>query len=384
LLQAFLANTQQCALILVTAQNQTGLKFLKSRGKSAFMMVLTMAPETLNRGGYTMKTVSRVLSLISALALVATFALPSTGLAAKTRLGFGGGPEGGTFQYFSNGIASRLSKMQADLEVSNMASAGSVENARRVNSGEIDFGISYSGDTYLARNGRLTNDTNKYPNIHAMAFLYGAPAHLIVLDGSGINEVADLAGKRIAVGGAGSGAAAAAQRYFGAIGLWDKMNVEFIGYSKAAAAIGDGLIDAMWVFAGFPNSSVIQAAASNKIKILSTYEVGIKGGAFEQYPFYAPLTIPAGTYSGVDYDVKSFQDSALWVANKDVAPEHVYNALANIFTKEGLSYMVKVKSTAKAMSVKGALTGIVTPVHAGAQKYWKEQGLTLTMDQMGH
>ena len=331
-----------------------------------------------------MKTAQRLLSLVSAIALVAAFALPTTGLAEKTRLGFGGGPEGGTFQYFSNGIASRLSKMQADLEVSNMASAGSVENARRINSGEIDFGIAYSGDTYLARNGRLTNDTKKYPNIEAMAFLYGAPAHLIVLEGSGINEVAELAGKRVAVGGAGSGAAAAAQRYFGALGLWDKMNVEFIGYSKAAAAIGDGLIDAMWVFAGFPNSSVIQAAASNKIKILSTYEDGEKGGAFEQYPFYAPITIPKGTYSGVDYDVQSFQDSALWVANKDVDPEHVYNALANIFTKEGLSYMVKVKSTAKAMSVKGALTGIVTPVHAGAQKYWKEQGLKLTMEQMGH
>ena len=325
----------------------------------------------------------KVLSLVSAVALVAAFALPTTVLAEKTRLGFGGGPEGGTFQYFSNGIASRLSKMLDNVEVSNMASAGSVENARRVNSGEIDFGISYSGDTYLARNGRLTNDTNKYPNIHAMAFLYGAPAHLIVLEKSGINSIADLKGKRIAVGGAGSGAAASAPRFFGAIGLWDNMNIEYIGYSKAAAAIGDGLIDAMWVFAGFPNSSVIQAAASNKIKILSTWEAGEKGGAFEQYPFYAPITIPAGTYSGVDYDVMSFQDSALWVANKDVAPEHVYNALANIYTKEGLSYMVKVKSTAKSMSVKGALTGIVTPVHAGAQKFWKEQGLTLTADQMG-
>ena len=97
----------------------------------------------------------------------------------------------------------------------------------------------------------------------------------------------------------------------------------------------------------------------------------------------APVSIPAGTYSGVDYEVKTFQDSALWVANKDVKPEYVYKALANIFTEEGLSYMVKVKSTAKAMSVEGALTGIVTPVHAGAQKYWKEQGLTLTAAQMG-
>ncbi|MDH3809534.1 MAG: C4-dicarboxylate ABC transporter substrate-binding protein, partial [Desulfuromonadales bacterium] len=63
----------------------------------------------------------KVLSLVSAVALVAAFALPTTVLAEKTRLGFGGGPEGGTFQYFSNGIASRLSKMLDNVEVSNMA-----------------------------------------------------------------------------------------------------------------------------------------------------------------------------------------------------------------------------------------------------------------------
>ena len=98
-----------------------------------------------------MRSVTRFLSLISALALVATFALPSSGFAEKIRLGFGGGPEGGTFQYFSNGIASRLSKMQADLEVSNMASAGSVENARRINSGEIDFGDISKGSIVSAK-----------------------------------------------------------------------------------------------------------------------------------------------------------------------------------------------------------------------------------------
>ncbi len=323
------------------------------------------------------------MNALMALLLAALMTLAASPALAKDRLGFGGGPEGGTFQYFSNGISSRLSKMLPNVEISNMASAGSVENVRRVNSGEIDFGIAYSGDTYLALNGRLTNDTNKYPNVDAVAYLYGAPAHLIVLEGSGINTVADLAGKRIAVGGAGSGAAAAAQRYFEALGLWAKMKVEFIGYSKAASAIGDGLIDAMWVFAGFPNSSVIQAAASNKIKILSTYEAGEKGGAFAQYPFYAPVTIPAGTYSGVDYEVKTFQDSALWVAGKHVKPEHVYAAVSNIFTDEGLAYMVKVKSTAKAMSVAGGLTGIVTPVHPGAAKFWKEKGLALTQPQMG-
>jgi TRAP transporter TAXI family solute receptor len=297
------------------------------------------------------------------------------------RLAFSGGPEGGTFQYFSNGIAIRLSKNLSDVEVSNMASAGSLENLRRVNSGEADFGIVYSGDTYLGRNGRLTNDDRKYEKVYAMAFLYGAPAHLIVKADSGIDKVSDLEGKRIAVGGAGSGAAGAAERYFTSLGLWDKMNVEFLGYSKAASALGDNLIDAFWVFAGFPNSSVIQAAASNKIKILSVVEAGKAAGFFDDYPFYTSLTIPAGTYSGVDYDVASFQDSALWVAGAHVSPDVVYNALADIYSKEGLAYMVKVKSTAKSMSVKGGLDGVVTPVHPGAQKFWKEQGLTLTEAQ---
>jgi len=327
-----------------------------------------------------MSKTRKLLTLATATAC-ALLMLAGSGMAAKTRLAFSGGPEGGTFQYFSNGIATRLSKNLPDVEVSNMASAGSVENIRRVNSGEADFGIAYSGDTYLAKNGKLTQDTRKYENVQAVSYLYGAPAHLLTLEKSGIKKVSDLAGKRVAVGGAGSGAAASAQRYFTALGLWDKMNVEFLGYSKAASALGDGLIDAMWVFAGFPNSSVIQAAAGNKIRILSTWDAGVAGGVFTEYPFYAPVTIPAGTYSGVDYEVKTFQDSALWVAGKHLDPAIVNKAAADIYSPEGLSYMVKVKSTAKSMSVDGALTGIVTPVHPGAAKFWESKGLNLNEKQ---
>ena len=301
---------------------------------------------------------------------------------AKTvRLAFSGGPEGGTFQYFSNGMAIRLSKSIPGLEVSNTASAGSLENLRRVNSGEAEFGIVYSGDTYLGRNGKLTQDDRKYENVHALAFLYGAPAHLVVLAGGGIDSVADLEGKRVAVGGAGSGAASAAQRYFTSLGLWDKMSPEFLGYSKAASALGDKLIDAFWVFAGYPNSSVIQAAASNEIKLLDLVEAGQEAGFFDQYPFYTQLTIPAGTYGGVDYDVASFQDSALWVANKDADADTVHAAMADIYSDEGLAYMVQVKSTAKSMSIASGLGGIVTPVHVGAERFWTENGLTLTPEQ---
>lgn len=194
---------------------------------------------------------------VGAVLAASLFLLPGAGLAAKARMAFSGGPDGGTFQYFSNAISIRASKNLPDVDLSNMVSAGSVENLRRVNSGEADFGIVYAGDMYLGAHGKLTNDPKKYPNVHGMAYLYGAPAHLLVLADSGINEVAELAGKRVAVGAAGSGAAASAQRYFTALGLWDKLKVEYIGYTEAASAIGDKKIEAMWVFAGFPNASII-------------------------------------------------------------------------------------------------------------------------------
>ena len=81
------------------------------------------------------------ISFLVAASLVFALTLAPLAAMAKDRLAFSGGPEGGTFQYFSNGIATRLSKNIDNLEVSNMASAGSLENLRRVNSGDADFGI---------------------------------------------------------------------------------------------------------------------------------------------------------------------------------------------------------------------------------------------------
>jgi hypothetical protein len=319
-----------------------------------------------------MVTTKRLLAIAAACALITALAIPAI---AKSRLAFSGGPEGGTFQYFSNGISTRLSKNLADVEVSNMASAGSVENLRRVNSGDADFGISYSGDLYLALNGMLPQDAKKYENTLVMSYLYGAPAHLVVLADSGINKPEDLVGKKVGVGGAGSGAAASAQRYFTKIGLWDKMQPQFIGYNEAVSAMGDKLLDAVWVFAGYPNSSVIQAAASNKVKILDTVEAGKKAGFFQEFPFYAEVTIPAGTYSGVDTPTKTFQDSTLWVAGKHIKADIVYNSLKEIYSPEGLEFMVKVSKAAVEMKVEDGLKGAVTPVHPGAEKFWGERNV---------
>ncbi len=313
---------------------------------------------------------------ILAASLCMTLALAFTPVSAKDRIVFGGGPAGGTFQVVANAIqVYKPVKAIKEFTVKAQSSAGSVENLRKVNSGRSDFGVVYSGHVYLGRNGLMKNDTKKYDKVMAVSFLYGAPAQLVVRKGSGIKSVKDLVGKRVGVGNAGSGAYANCEVFFTHMGVWDKVKRNAMGYNDAAAAFGNNQLDAFWLFTAFPSGAVIMAAQTNDIDLVDVDADARSSGFYDKYPYFGKLSVPAGTYKGVDKDVPSFQDSALWVANADVSDDVVYKLLSIIYTDEGLAHMVSQKKTFKAMSVAKGADGIVTPMHPGAIKFWKEKGV---------
>lgn len=315
-------------------------------------------------------------SLIAGAALLAAaVAVPTASLAAK-RIVFGGGPAGGTFQVVANAIqVYKPVKAIEEFKVKAQSSAGSVENLRKVNSGRSDFGVVYSGHVYLGRNGQMKNDPKKYDQVLAVSFLYGAPAQLVVREGSGIKSAKDLAGKKVGVGNAGSGAFANAEMFFTHMGVWDKMERNAMGYNDAAAAFGNNQLDAFWLFTAFPSGAVIMAAQTNEIELVDVDADAKSSGFYDKYPYFAKLKVPGGTYKGVDSDTPAFQDSALWVANAGVPDDVVYKLLSVIYTDEGLAHMVSQKKTFKAMSVAKGADGIVTPMHPGAIKFWKEKGV---------
>ncbi|BCR04118.1 C4-dicarboxylate ABC transporter substrate-binding protein [Desulfuromonas versatilis] len=295
------------------------------------------------------------------------------GQAVKLELIFSGGPTGGTFDFFSAGIAEHLSRNAGNLVVINRTSPGSVENIRRVNAGAADFAIVYAGDLFLARQGKLPQDQKKYEGVLAMASLYDAPAHLVTLRSSGIDSVAKLVGKRVAVGGVGSGAAASAERYFRSLDLWSRIEPRFIGYSHAAKALAGEQIDALWILAGVPNSAVVELAASHEIRFLDIPPPAEEADFSAPFPFYSEVLIPAGTYPGQDRAVQSFQDTAVWVAGKQLRAEQVSAALREVFSAAGLVHLARVKTTARQMPRDGGLENILTPLHPGAEHYWDEQ-----------
>ena len=134
-------------------------------------------------------------------------------------------------------------------------------------------------------------------------------------------------------------------------------------------------LDAFWVFAGFPNAAVLEAALQVDVRLLNTYKDGEEVDLFTKYPYFSRVVIPAGTYKGQDQDVNTFQDSTLWIANSKVPEDVVYKLLETVFSPEGLDYMVSVHKSAKEMSIEGGLKGVVTPLHPGAEKFWKEKGV---------
>lgn len=301
----------------------------------------------------------------------------------RARYTFAGGPSGGTFQYYASGIstlAGRSDLVQA--RVLARATGGSVENLRLVNSGQADFGVVYAGNVWQGRHGLLEGDTTEYQNVMAAAYLYGAPAQLVVRAGSGIESPMDLAGMRVAVGNAGSGAAYNAELYFKQLGIWDELETEFLGYRNAAQAFQNNQLDAFWVFAGFPSAAVLEAALQEDIKLLDTYAAGVEAGLFEDYPYFSQVVIPAGTYEGQDEDVQTFQDAALWVANADVPAQTVHNLLTEVFSDAGLSYMVSTHKSAEEMSIPGGTQGIVTPFHPGAEQFWEEHDVEMQPERM--
>lgn len=292
----------------------------------------------------------------------------------ELRQSFGGGPVGGAFQTFANAMALIMQDQYEYLDIAAEGTGGSGENLRSVNAGDLEYGIVYAGDAFLGQSGQLPEDPTQYTSIRPMAPLYGAVAHLVVSVDSGIDSVEDLPGKRIALGNAGSGAALSAERYFTHMGLLDQMQIEFLGYSQAAQAMGDGQLDGFWILTAVPNASVTEASTFTEIKLLDIYNPGVAAGFFDAFPFYTQRAIPGGTYPGNDADIPSFQDTAMFVTHQDVPDDVVYNALVAVFSDEGLEQMRTAHPAAGEMSRDTGVSGIPVTIHPGAHRYWEELG----------
>ena len=317
-----------------------------------------------------------LLTILAGLSIAGPLMTLTPAQAGDFKVKVSGGPTGGTFNVFANAMAIYLPKHVDDIKVTVGGSDGSVENVKRVSSGKYNFGLCYAVDLALGREGKLPQDKKIYDGTLALGFLYGAPAQLVVRADSDIRSARDLAGRTVAVGDAGSGAAASAERFFGHLGIWDELDHPLLSYAAAVTAFKKGEIDAFWDLVGYPNRAIIQASVQIDIRLIDVGKDAEESGFFDTFA-YVPIAIPAGTYDEEMPECASFQDHTLLCANKDVPAEIVHGIMKKLWSKGGLKAMVSAKKTFRPMSLANGFSGTPVPLHPGAVRFWEENGHTV-------
>lgn len=86
----------------------------------------------------------------------------------------------------------------------------------------------------------------------------------------------------------------------------------------------DGNVDAAFLGAGYPTSSVQDIASQNKVRLLPI-DADKADALIAKYPLYTKTTIPAGTYAGFDEDVPTISVMAMLVATDKVDDKMGYD-----------------------------------------------------------
>lgn len=308
----------------------------------------------------------RALRFMRALAVAAACIAASLAQAQIHRVPISGGADATTLQHIADGLSTLLSRALEGVQVPYTASAGSQENLRRLAGDQPGFAIVYAGDLFRAAAGGAP----EAPAALAVTHLFGVTGHLLTLSDSPVSQVADLTGKTISIGPAGSATANAARHYFEAVNLWGRFDAVFLPASQGANALVEGRVDALWLFEEMPSVTVIQLAGEAPLRVLPLLDAAKLESLSNAHPYYTPTTIPEGMYVGVDNPVPSFQEAALWVASADVPADIVTDSLQTLYSEPGLSFMHTVSESARELHHDNGLRGVVTQLHPGAERFW--------------
>lgn len=309
--------------------------------------------------------------LTACLAVVAMAAmLTGCGGEQKKFLNIATGGTAGTYYPIGGAMAEILNKDIPGMNASAQSTGATVANINMLKDGSVDLAIVQNDITYYAVNGTEMFEGKKVNNLKGIASLYPETCQIVTMDNSGIKSIADLKGKRVAVGAAGSGVEANARQIMEAYGItYDDIEVQYLSFGEASSALKDGNVDAAFITAGFPTAAIQDITSQNKIRLLSVDDAHADQ-LIAKYPFYTKTTIPAGTYPGFDEDTPAVSVMAMLVCNDKVDEQMGYDIAKALFTN--LDRLQAAHSVGKLITKEGAMKGMSLDMNAGAEKYFKE------------
>jgi TRAP transporter TAXI family solute receptor len=311
----------------------------------------------------------KLLVLAAVIALVPTLSFAQAG--GNLILATGG--TSGTYYPFGGAMAQIWNKSIEKMNVTAQATGASKENLRLVGRGEADLAIVQNDVMDYASKGIELFKDEKIENFRTIATLYPEFIQIVADPASGINSIADLRGKRVSLGDAGSGTALNAQQILEAYGITLKdIKVANLSFKESGSALKDKQLDAFFVTAGVPNAAIQEVSTLGAVKILSVDDA-VAAKLIDKYKFYAKVTIPAGSYNGMTAAAPTVAVKATLVTRADLPDAMVYAITKTLFEKQ--ADLASAHAKGKELSLKGAIEGVSVDFHPGALKYYKEKGV---------
>ena len=294
-----------------------------------------------------------------------------------------GGVIGGSFSQFAGGINQVVKHREPTLKLSIVASAGSVENTRRVNEDKNALGVVFASESSLGYNGEeIFAEGGPKTDIRMVTLLYFAYGQFSTLHNSDIHHFDDIIGKKIACGAPGSGTAKTLERLAKAAGIWGQFTPIYRGGSPAAQELQDGQVKGFMWLVSVPNSAIIELTAIKSIRMIDLDTPATDHGLYDKYPYYYPASLPEGAYEGKVETVKTIMMPTVLIANKAVPDDIIYAIIKHIYSPNGHQVMVQTNKAASDMTLENAEKAFVIPLHNGAYKFWQEQGIEIPPQAM--
>ena len=277
--------------------------------------------------------------------------------------------------YYPMGVAITqiYGKAIPDAKTSVQSTKASAENLNLLQAGrgEIAFtlgdalGDAWKGDAEAGFKAPLKK-------LRTIAGIYPNYIQIVANADSGIKTLADLKGKRVAVGAPKSGTELNARAILKGAGMsyGDFAKTEYLPFGESVELIKNRQLDATLISAGLGVAAVRDLATAVKLVVVPIpADVVAKIGEAA----YLPAVIPANTYTGQTAEVPTVAIKNFLVSHDGVSTEMAYRMTKALF--DNLADLHAAHGAAKAITREGAPLSPPAPLHPGAEKYYKEAGL---------
>ncbi|WP_329613559.1 TAXI family TRAP transporter solute-binding subunit [Streptomyces brevispora] len=310
-------------------------------------------------------------ALAVVLGLLLWWLLPLGESAPSGTLSFSTGVRSGVYERYGERLKGALAKDLPDVSIQLQTSEGSQQNIARVATGKADFTIATTDAvaTYL-RDGKPGAE-----RLRGCVRLYDDYIQLVVERSSEIRKVADLRGKKVAVGQPGSGVRLVADRLMTAAGLDPVNDVTAIpaGIDTMPKLLEGGRLDAFFWSGGLPTTAVTDLSDRFPIRLVPLEDPLIKelqaaGGSTR---YYRSAVMPADAYRNAQ---QGQAVPTVAVANVLVTTDRTDAVMTEAFTRTVIDSRDRIGREVHAAQLVDLRTAIYTdplPLHEGAKRYYR-------------